>query len=284
MGAADGAVYTKQTTKVGDLDVAYFLGGRQESIPPVVYLHGMGATGRWESFHMALGTVALVYAPQFPGWPEGQPPAGVSSIKDYAHLMSAFMDSLGIGEATLVGHSVGAWMAQYLATEQPERFTKLILTDPLGLDMPGVSGTDLGALDDAAFATGVFGQLGLIATADPTGFGAVWENVQQGPEFARQSKGRDMVAKLAGGSYADAALTRAVEALATETLLVWGAVDGLAPLGQGQALQKAMHNAKLNVIDGCGHLPMVEKPETFNRVLHSYLIGLDEPISGVQAS
>ena len=282
MGAADGAVYTRQTIKVGDLDVAYFLGGRQESIPPVVYLHGMGATGRWESFHMAMGTVTLVYAPQFPGWPEGDPPAGVSSIKDYAHLMGKFMDSVGVGEATLVGHSVGAWMAQYLATEQPERFTRLILTDPLGLDIAASPGTDLGLMDDEAFATGVFGRLGLIATAEPYGFGAEWENVRQGPEFARQSKGRDMVVKLAGGSYANAALTRAVEALTAETLLVWGAVDGLAPLGQGESLRKTMPNATLNVIDGCGHLPMVEKPETFNRVLRNYLIGLDEAVPGVQ--
>lgn len=282
MGAADGAVYTRETTTVGDLDVAYFLGGRQEDLSPVVYLHGMGATGRWESFHMAMGTVTLVYAPQFPGWPEGDPPAGVSSIKDYAHLMGKFMDSVGVGEATLVGHSVGAWMAQYLATEQPERFTRLILTDPLGLDIAASPGTDLGLMDDEAFATGVFGRLGLIATAEPYGFGAEWENVRQGPEFARQSKGRDMVVKLAGGSYANAALTRAVEALTAETLLVWGAVDGLAPLGQGESLRKTMPNATLNVIDGCGHLPMVEKPETFNRVLRNYLIGLDEAVPGVQ--
>ena len=283
MGAADGAVYTRNTSKVGDLEIAYFLGGRQEDLSPVVYLHGMGATGRWDAYHMAMGTVTLVYAPQFPGWPEGGPPAGVSSIKDYARLMGQFMDSVGVGEATLVGHSVGAWMAQYLATEQPERFTRLILNDPLGLDVPGSPTPDLSSLDDEAFAKGVFGRLGLIATADPTGFGAAWENVQQGPEFARQSKGRDMVTKLTGGSYADAELTRAMEALTAETLLVWGAMDGIVPLGQGQALQKAMPNARLNVIDGCGPLPMVEKPETFNRVLRNYLIGLDEAISGVQA-
>ena len=281
MGAADGAVYSKQTTKVGDIDVAYFLGGRLEDLPPVVYLHGMGATGRWESFHMAMGTVTLVYAPQLPGWPEGEPPDGITSIKDYAHLIAGFLDGLGVGEATLVGHSVGGWIAQVLATEQSERFTRLILADSLGIDVPAAPGVDLAAADDEAFATGVFGQLGLIATAEPTGFGAVWENVRQGPEFARQSKGRDMVLKLSGASSSDAALTGAVGSLTAETLLVWGKVDGIAPLGQAEALLKAMPNAKLNVIDSCGHLPMVEKPETFNRILRNYLIGLDETIAGV---
>ena len=281
MGAADGAVYTKQTSKVGKLDVTYFLGGRLEAIPPVVYLHGMGASGRWESFHMAMGTVTLVYAPQLPAWPEGEPPLGVSSIKDYAHLIAQFLDILDVGTATIAGHSIGGWIAQYLATEQPERFTQLILADPLGLDIPPSPSSNLSTLDDEAFAKGIFGRLGLIATADPTGFGAEWENVRQGPEFARQNKGRAMVAKLTGNTFVDAALTRALETLTARTLLVWGAVDGLAPVEQGTILQRTMPNAVLNVIDSCGHLPMAEKPESFNRILRNFLIGLDEPIAGV---
>ena len=71
MGAADGAVYKRHTAQVDGVDVAYLRGGRLEQYAPVVYLHGMGPSGRWESYHMAMGTVTDIWAPQLPGWAEG---------------------------------------------------------------------------------------------------------------------------------------------------------------------------------------------------------------------
>ena len=180
MGAADGAVYKRHTAQVGGVDVAYFRGGRLEQYAPVVYLHGMGPSGRWESYHMAMGTVTDIWAPQLPGWAEGEPPEGIGSLDDYTRLIGAFLDDAGIGEATLVGHCVGGWLALQLAVQQPERFRRLVLVDALGLAREDTPPVDLAALDDEAFATGVFARLGVIATADPTGFGAAWENVRQG--------------------------------------------------------------------------------------------------------
>lgn len=284
MGAADGAVYAQHTVQVQGFEVGYFLGGRLENIAPVLYLHGLGATGRWDAYHMAMGTVTRVYAPQYPGWLEGAIPEGLDTVEDYARLMANFLDEVGVGEATLVGHSLGGWMTLLLATQQPERFPRLILIDPLGLDVPSAPTADLGGLDDEEFATSIFGRLGLIATAEPNGFGAAWQNVRQGPEFARQSKGRGMAATLAGGSYADDTLTRAVNALESDALLVWGALDGVVPPQQGEVLRKAMPNCQLTVIEEAGHLPMVEKPETFHRVVRNYLIGLEEDIPGVTRS
>ena len=52
-----------------------------------------------------------------------------------------------------------------------------------------------------------------------------------------------------------------LSAVETETLLIWGRQDGLAPLEQGEALNSVLPNSSLDVIDNCGHLPMTEKPE-----------------------
>ena len=281
MGAADGAVYKRHTAQVGGVDVAYFRGGRLEQYAPVVYLHGMGPSGRWESYHMAMGTVTDTWAPQLPGWAEGEAPEGIGGLEDYTRLIGAFLDDAGIGEATLVGHCVGGWLALQLAVQQPERFRRLVLVDALGLAREGTPPVDLAALDDEAFATGVFARLGVIATADPTGFGAAWENVRQGPEFLRQSKGRGTLLSQTGGAVGDAELTKAAEALTADTLLVWGAVDGIAPLSQAERLRERMPNSQLAVIDGAGHLPMAERPETFNRILRNYIIGSEETVPNV---
>ena len=281
MGAADGAVYARHTAQVDGVDVAYLRGGRLERYAPVVYLHGMGPSGRWESYHMALGTVTDIWAPQLPGWADGEPPEGIGALEDYARLIGAFLDGAGIGEATLAGHCVGGWLALQLAVQQPDRFRRLVLVDALGLAWKDTPSVDLAALDDEAFATGVFARLGVIATADPTGFGAAWENVRQGPEFLRQSKGRAALLNQTRGAVGDTELTTAAEALTADTLLVWGAVDGIAPLAQAETLRGRMPNAQLAVVDGAGHLPMAERPETFNRILRNYIIGLDESIAGV---
>ena len=281
MGAADGAVYKRHTAQVDGVDLAYLRGGRLEQYAPVVYLHGMGPSGRWESYHMAMGTVTDIWAPQLPGWAEGEPPEGIGSLEDYTRLIGAFLDDAGIGEATLVGHCVGAWLALQLAVQQPERFRRLVLVDALGLAREDTAPVDLAALDDEAFATGVFARLGVIATADPTGFGAAWENVRQGPEFLRQSKGRETLLSQTGGAVGDADLTKAAESLTADTLLVWGAADGIAPLSQAEALRERMPNSQLAVIDGAGHLPMAERPETFNRILRNYIIGSEETVPNV---
>ena len=282
MGAADGAVYGRHSAKVDGVDVAYLRGGRLEQYSPVVYLHGMGPSGRWESYHMAMGTVTDIWAPQLPGWAEGTPPEGIGTLEDYARLLFSFLDGAGIGEATLVGHCVGGWLALQLAVQQPERFRRLVLVDALGLAWEDTPAVELAALDDEAFATGVFARLGVIATADPTGFGAAWENVRQGPEFVRQSKGRGTLLSQTGGAIGDAALTAAAGELTADTLLVWGAVDGIAPLSQAEALRERMPNARLAVVDGAGHLPMAERPETFNRLLRNFVISSEETVPNVE--
>lgn len=281
MGAADGAVYARHTAQVDGVDVAYFRGGRLERHAPVVYLHGMGPAGRWDSFHMALGTVTDVWAPQLPGWAEGELPDGVSGIDDYAGLIEGLLDQGGVGEATLVGHCVGGWLALRLASVQPERFRRLVLIDPLGLSWEDAPAVDLTGLDDEEFATGMFARLGMVATADRTGFGTEWQNVRQGPEFMRQSKGRETLEKLTDG-IGDAELTTAVEGLTADTLLVWGAVDGIAPVSQAERLRERMSHARLAVVDGAGHLPMAERPETMNRLLRNFIIGLDETVPNVE--
>ena len=281
MGAADGAIFTRHRVKVGDMDMAYLSGGHEGAMAPIVCLHGMGGAGRWEAYHMALGTVACTYVPQLPGWREGQPPAGITSVQDYVALVVEFLDALGLEHSVLLGHSIGGWMALAVAAAHPERVARLILVDAMGLDVPSAPAPDLRALTEEAFATAVFGRLGLIATAEAYGFGAEWENVRRGPEFERQWQGRSLVTSLVQGPCADAALTRQVPRITADTLLIWGRLDGIVPLPHGEVLRRTLPHARLYVLDRCGHLPMVEKPETFHRLLYDFLVGVEEELPDV---
>jgi pimeloyl-ACP methyl ester carboxylesterase len=281
MGAADGAIFTRHRVKVGGYDVSYLKGGQAGDTEPVLYLHGMGGAGRWEAYHMALGTVALTYAPQLPGWQEGQAPTGIKSVQDYTALVVELLDAVGIDRGILMGHSIGGWIALYVATTRPDRVARLILVDSMGLDVPSAPAPNLQAIDEESFAKAVFGRLGLIATAQAYGFGAEWENVRRGPEFERQWKGRGLVTSLVQGPCADAELARQVQTISADTLLIWGRLDGIVPLPHGEALRAAFPHSKLKVLERCGHLPMAEKPETFHRLLYDFLVGVEEELPDV---
>jgi pimeloyl-ACP methyl ester carboxylesterase len=281
MGAADGAIFTRHRLKVGGFDVSYLKGGHVGDTEPVLYLHGMGGAGRWEAYHMALGTVALTYVPQLPGWPEGQPPTGIKSVRDYAALVIELLDAVGIDQGILMGHSVGGWIALYVATMHPDRVSRLILVDPMGLDVPAAPSPNLQTIDEESFAKAVFGRLGLIATAQAYGFGAEWENVRRGPEFERQWKGRGLIANLVQGPCSDAELTSQVHTISADTLLIWGRLDGIVPLPHGETLGAALPHSRLKVLERCGHLPMAEKSETFHRLLYDFLVGMEEELPDV---
>jgi pimeloyl-ACP methyl ester carboxylesterase len=180
-----------------------------------------------------------------------------------------------------MGHSIGGWVALYVATMHPDRVSRLILVDPMGLDVPAAAAPNLRAIDEESFAKAVFGRLGLIATAQAYGFGAEWENVRRGPEFERQWKGRGLVASLVQGPCTDAELMRQVQTLSVSTLLIWGRLDGIVPLGHGETLRAALPNSQLKILERCGHLPMVEKPETFHRLLYDFLVDVEDELPDV---
>jgi len=278
MGAADGAVFRRHLATVGGVDIQYLRGGRGQ---PLLYLHGMGGGGKWESYHMALGNDSLTHAPMLPGWREGEPPAGITSVRDYAALVVGLLDEIGLERVVLVGHSIGGWIAQYIAVEHPQRVSRLVLVDAMGVAEPEVPAADVGAMSKEEFATALFARLGLLSSAQQEGFGAVFTNLSSSPEFEREWKGREIVSRLVNRSYADAALTARLSEITAETLIIWGEADGVTPPAHARRLRSLIPRAQLVLVEGAGHLPMFEKRETLHRICRDFLVGVDETLAGV---
>ena len=281
MGAADGSIFTRRTVVIDGINVPCLEGGTAREVEPVLYLHGLGGGGKWESFHMAMATVTQTTAPNLPGWSGPGPVESLKSPSDYAALCTKLLDALELPRVVLVGHSIGATIAAQMAVAAPERLSRLVLIDPLGLEVPQAPGTDLATLDEEAFGTAVFAKLGLTARAQAYGFGAEWENVRSGPEFERQWKGRSLVVEHLGGALPDAALTERLKQLDLPVLLVWGQEDGIVPVRQGEVLRAALPYARIEVVEKAAHLPMTERAETTNRVIRDFLVGVNDPIEGV---
>jgi pimeloyl-ACP methyl ester carboxylesterase len=61
------------------------------------------------------------------------------------------------------------------------------------------------------------------------------------------------------------------------TLLIWGNNDTITPPFVGREFNKLIPNSELHFIDKCGHAPMMEVPQEFNRILHQFLTKLNQP-------
>jgi pimeloyl-ACP methyl ester carboxylesterase len=86
---------------------------------------------------------------------------------------------------------------------------------------------------------------------------------------------------LVKGACADPELMRKVKNLLADTLLIWGRLDGIVPPTTWGSPSRRAPRARLDVIDRCGHLPMVEKSEMFHRILYDDLAGVEEKIPDV---
>ncbi len=170
------------------------------------------------------------------------------------HLQDSVADILSRAPPryALVGTSYGGNLAMEVALAAPERVTALWLMscNPAG---PQPGGPDLAG--------------GLEATPDAvidmlSGLVVRKEAIAQAAIFKEMAK---RVGGPAGAAQARAAATRRevasrLGALTMPALVLWGEQDALAPLAVGQALASALPHARFEVVQGCGHLPTLEKP------------------------
>jgi pimeloyl-ACP methyl ester carboxylesterase len=85
-------------------------------------------------------------------------------------------------------------------------------------------------------------------------------------------RGREAAARLLWNPHTQyRKLTSRLGRITTPTLVVWGAQDRVLPLPLGEAYQRGIPGATLTTIDACGHLPPMEQPERFARIVLDFL-------------
>ncbi|MDQ3880941.1 MAG: alpha/beta fold hydrolase [Chloroflexota bacterium] len=239
--------FDRHRVRVGDTPIAYQVGGEG---PPVVLIHGLSGSARWWARNVdALAERCRVYAVDLVGF-------GASRrrqrfvLAEAAAVLAAWMDRLGLERASVVGHSMGGFVAAELAADFPERVARLVLVAPAVLPYERrLWHPTRGLLRMLRHLPGGFLPL-LVADAVRAGPLTV-------PSAARQLLTADLRPKLAR--------------IAAPTLVVCGARDALVPLAATGRLARQLPDAKLVVIPDAGHNTMWEQPEAFNRVVRGFL-------------
>lgn len=236
--------------------------------PTVVMVHGLGGTSNsFEPLMSALdGYRAL--RPDLPG-------AGRSALRPgrpgLAGLVAALRDFLrahDISRAHFVGHSMGTLICQYIAAAASELVASLTLFGAL-LEPPPAARDALAERAREARAAGMTGIASAVA-AGSLGPGA--PSRATAAAFVRESVLRQNPAGYA--AHCEALVgARAAEhgAIRCPTLLVHGAADAVALPAQAQDLSRRISGARLEIISGAGHWPMLEFPERSSALLREHL-------------
>jgi pimeloyl-ACP methyl ester carboxylesterase len=222
--------------------------------PPLLFLHGAGAAGRWLEFQECVAKDFTVLSPSHPG--HGGSPAAewIEHISDLAFHYLDLLDDQRLDRVHVVGASFGGWIAAELATMASHRISSLTLIDPVGIKVDGWIYPFLFGMDIPEVVAMIFhNPMAALALAPP----------DQSPEtLALQYRQGTALARVAWNPYLyDPLLRRRLPRIATPTLLCWGGHDRLAPLNPcGQTWAKEIPDATLRVFDDAGHVPHLEQP------------------------
>jgi pimeloyl-ACP methyl ester carboxylesterase len=256
--------------------------------PVVLFVHGMGAWSElWRETLTATAAAGFravaMDLPPF-GFSE-RPAAGAYGRQAQARRILGVVDALSAGPATLVGHSFGGGPTMEAVLLAPQRVRTLALADAvIGLDAEaggGAAALVLRArpLRNALVAATVTNPLltrRLLTqfVADP---GAVTDariQILQAPLVVRGATdafGDWLLDFLTSREVALSTHADAYRSLALPTLVIWGDRDATTPLAQGRRLAQLIAGAELAVMPGIGHMPQIEDPAQFNRLLRAFL-------------
>ncbi|WP_197038899.1 alpha/beta fold hydrolase [Herbidospora cretacea] len=245
--------------------------------PAVLMLHGSGpgttGSGAWTTTAQALGASWRFVAPDQAGFGLTPIPAGSAGrLRMWTEQAAGLMDALGHEHYAVVGHSMGGAVALALAAERPEQVTHVVAVATMG-----APGAPLSPDLDAIWA----------APAGPAGARDMISRLVLDPALVTESAVAARAEAMRAGEAAFASLfppprarwaedltlsARTLAGIRAPVLLVHGAQDRVTPLSTSALpLLDHLADVRLHVLGRCGHVPALEHPHDFRRLLSCFL-------------
>jgi pimeloyl-ACP methyl ester carboxylesterase len=255
--------------------------------PPVVLIHGhSGAWQNWLEQIPVFSRRHRVIAMDLPGFGASPMPRDPITISGYARIVDELLDVLGVSAAGVVGNSMGGFVGLEMAISSPERVERLVLVSAAGVAERYI-GVPLGVLD--RWSERVLGRAGRWATPEPSrtarmarrrrlrrlGFTLLSPHPERiDPRLFYENvmaSGPKPAAPRAAAEIARYDVRDRLGQIACPTLVIWGDRDRIVPPSSADEFVRLIPNARKVIFEDCGHVPMIEQPERFNRLVEDFL-------------
>ncbi len=261
--------------------------------PPVVLLHGLGATNA--SMLPVLADLARdhrVLAPDAPGFGSSEAPPSPYSSPWFAAWVEAFQRTTGSRGAVLIGNSMGGRIALEAGLEHPGSVRALVLLAPspafralrqyvpvVRLLSPQLARLPLPALSHRLVVEGIKGMMSVPERLPQPWYDAA---ADEAVRVFRSPAHRVAFFSCARQIYLEEAHGRhgfwdRLPGLTPPALFVWGDRDRLVPASFARHVAAALPSAASIVLEDCGHVPQFEAPEETSALVRGFLETLDTP-------
>ena len=235
--------------------------------PTVVFLHGAGGVPQWLPFFDALAEDYQVLVPEHPGFGGSDDPRWIRSVPDLAMFYLDLIEDAGLDRVHLIGNSLGGWVAAEMLVRDRARFRSVVLLAPAGIRVKGVPCGDnfiwgpeealRNLYYDQAFADRI-----LAVTPTEAQMDVMLRNRFTAAKFGWQPR------------WFNPDLEKWLHRIKLPALIAWGRDDKLLPAQYAALWRERLPDARLLMLDACGHLPHVEHADVVAREVRAFLAGV----------
>jgi pimeloyl-ACP methyl ester carboxylesterase len=249
--------------------------------PPVLFIHGLG--GCWQNWLENIPRLAQdrrVVALDLPGFGDSPMPSDEISISGYGEIVVRFARAIGLEEdVDVVGNSMGGFIAAEIGVNHPDFARRIVLCSAAGISITNLKRQPV--LTSARIAAAVTNVV--LARREQMAKRPGLRHLALAYVFRHPSRiAPDLAYQVMTGTgkpgFLDAldALTDydfrdRLDDVKVPVLLVWGREDNLVPVEDADEFERLIPNARKVVLDDTGHVPMLERPDTFNDLVVEFL-------------
>ena len=239
--------------QIGDVSLAMLTAGDG---PPLLFLHGGDYFAQHRQFIDRLAQRWRITAPRHPGFGDSERPDEFRTVHDLAYLYLDLLDGQRLDDVTLVGSSLGGWVALEMCVRSVERIGRLVLIDALGVKFGGREERDIA--DIYALAND---QLLNRTFFDPARVVPDYSKLGD-DELNEVARDRQATALYGWRPYMhNPGLRQWLHRVRVPSLVIWGENDGIVTPDYGRKLCRSLPDARFEAISQAGHYPQIERPD-----------------------
>jgi pyruvate dehydrogenase E2 component (dihydrolipoyllysine-residue acetyltransferase) len=257
-----------QTVTAGGISLNYLRSGA-EGASPLVLIHGFGGDlNNWMLNQPVLSETHDVVALDLPGHGRSSKNVGAANMAMFTRVFEDFLDAMGIGQAHLVGHSLGGALALKMAIENPTRVAGLTVLAPAGLG-PEINTDFIEGFIGAGKRKEMRAVLELLV-ADPA---LISRDMVDDVLKYKRLDGVDQALRQLAGNLFPGGRQAVIDPIGLARIpspitVIWGRNDRILPVSHADVLpdRVAIHR-----LEGVGHMPHMEASAEVNRLIEATL-------------